>query len=98
MQPPDTDNGPPSLSESFQPRTGIGALRIPIVACLALAPLVCWSAGAAQGVHAGDPAATAFVQVNVLPLDRDGVLRDQTVLVEQGKIKAVGPRVPMQGK
>jgi imidazolonepropionase-like amidohydrolase len=39
-----------------------------------------------------DSATTAFVGVNVLPLDRDTVLRDQTVLVRDGRISFVGPR------
>ncbi len=34
---------------------------------------------------------TAFVHVNVLPMDRDTVLRDQTVLVRGSRIVAVGP-------
>jgi len=36
------------------------------------------------------PASTAFVHVNVVPMDRDRVLRDQTVVVAAGKIVAVG--------
>ena len=38
---------------------------------------------------------TAFVAVNVLPMDRDHVLLNQTVLIEDGKIKAIGPSVPL---
>ena len=33
---------------------------------------------------------TAFVHVNVVPMDRERVLRDQTVIVEDGRIKAIG--------
>lgn len=33
----------------------------------------------------------AFVNVNVVPMDRERVLTDQTVIVENGKITAVGP-------
>lgn len=33
----------------------------------------------------------AFVGVNVIPMDEPGVLENQTVLVDQGKIQAVGP-------
>ncbi|MET0230813.1 MAG: amidohydrolase [Rhodanobacteraceae bacterium] len=36
------------------------------------------------------PAAVAFVHVNVVPMDEDHVLRDQTVLVEDGTISAIG--------
>src|SRR3989304_4615522 len=34
---------------------------------------------------------TAFVGVTVVPMDRDRVLRDQTVVVENGHIAAIGP-------
>jgi len=39
------------------------------------------------------PSSTAFVHVNVVPMDREHVLRDQTVLVEDGMIAAIGPGV-----
>ena len=39
-----------------------------------------------------DTAATAFVGVNVVPMDRDTVLADHTVLVRNGRITALGPR------
>ena len=52
----------------------------------------------AHGSAAAQSAATAFVRFNVVPMTRDTVLRDQTVLVTDGKITAVGPsktvRVP----
>ena len=35
--------------------------------------------------------ATAFVGVHVIPMDRDTVLRDQTVVVREGRIVSVGP-------
>jgi cytosine/adenosine deaminase-related metal-dependent hydrolase len=40
---------------------------------------------------------TAFVGVSVIPMDKDGVLADQTVLIRDGKIAAVGPasKVPI---
>ena len=39
-----------------------------------------------------DPhAVTAFTSVNVVPMDRERVLRNQTVIVKDGKIAAVGP-------
>ena len=37
------------------------------------------------------PPPTAFVGVDVLPMDRDELLRDQTVVVREGKIAALGP-------
>lgn len=39
------------------------------------------------------PARIAFVGANVVPMDRDRVLRDQVVLVEDGRIAAIGPRI-----
>jgi imidazolonepropionase-like amidohydrolase len=36
---------------------------------------------------------TAFVSVNVVPMDSDRVLQHQTVLIENGKITAIGPSV-----
>jgi hypothetical protein len=40
---------------------------------------------------AAPPGQTAFVDVNVIPMDRDGVLPHQTVLVSGATITAVGP-------
>jgi hypothetical protein len=37
------------------------------------------------------PKVTAFVDVNVVPMDRERVLPKQTVLVEGGRITALGP-------
>jgi hypothetical protein len=34
---------------------------------------------------------TAFVGATVVPMDREGVLPNQTVLVDQGRIVRVGP-------
>src|SRR5688500_5377664 len=34
---------------------------------------------------------TAFVNVSVIPMDRERVLRDQTVVVRAGRIAAIGP-------
>jgi imidazolonepropionase-like amidohydrolase len=48
----------------------------------------------AIGLQSQNPAAppiTAFVNVNVLPMDRNTVLRDQTVLVRDGRIASVSP-------
>jgi imidazolonepropionase-like amidohydrolase len=46
----------------------------------------------ACGAHSAQGAATstAFVHVNVVPMDRERVLRDQTVVVAGGKIVSVG--------
>lgn len=50
-----------------------------------------------QSAHADapPPAVTAFVDVNLLPMDSARVLSDQTVLVEDGKIKAIGSGLPV---
>ncbi|MGH7471197.1 MAG: amidohydrolase family protein [Longimicrobiales bacterium] len=50
-------------------------------AALALAPALSFAQGRA----------VAFVNVNVVPMDRETVLQDQTVIVQNGKITAVGP-------
>jgi imidazolonepropionase-like amidohydrolase len=39
-----------------------------------------------------DDGVTAFVGVDVLPMDQEHILRDHTVVVRQGRIVAVGPR------
>jgi len=56
------------------------AHRAAALAALSLAPVP----GRAQNP-------TAFVGVTVVPMDRDRVLRDQTVVVENGHIAAIGP-------
>lgn len=44
-------------------------------------------------VNPGGPAPmTAFVDVNVIPMDRERVLAHQTVLVQDGRIVRIGPR------
>lgn len=56
--------------------------------CGALLLAAC-AASAASAAPA--PAVTAFVDVNVVPMDAQRVLHRQTVLVEDGKIEAIGP-------
>lgn len=58
--------------------------RFNLLACAIFLPFL---------VRAGEipaPAPTAFVHVNVVPMDRDRVLRDQTVIVVGGRVSAVG--------
>ena len=51
-----------------------------------------WFVAAAQTkTEPAQAGAVAFVHVNVIPMNREGVLEDQTVLVANGKITAVGP-------
>ena len=42
------------------------------------------------------PPAIAFTHVDVVPMDSERVLRDQTVLVEQGRIRRLGPADDIQ--
>jgi hypothetical protein len=62
-------------------------VRLTLSLALALAP--------AAAAFAGSPARAdtliAFVHANVVPMDSDRVLRDQTVVVSSGKIAAIGP-------
>lgn len=44
---------------------------------------------------AAEPEFTALLHVNVVPMDREGVLTDQTVLIHKGVISAVGRAVPV---
>jgi imidazolonepropionase-like amidohydrolase len=44
-------------------------------------------------VSAASAPPIAFVNVNVAPMDRERVLRGQTVLVEHGRIAAIGPHL-----
>ena len=64
-------------------------------ASVALAVLALLSGGAGPAARrpGRTPAAatTAFLHANVVPMDSDRVLRDQTVVVEAGRIRAVGP-------
>ncbi len=41
--------------------------------------------------HLSQGESWAFVGVNVIPMDRPGVLKDQTVLVEDGRVSGIGP-------
>jgi hypothetical protein len=41
--------------------------------------------------HTLPPATTAFVHVDVIPMDREHVLRDQTVVIEGERITQIGP-------
>lgn len=64
-----------------------GLLPGALLAALALA--ACGGAGASLRPPAGE--VVAFVDVNVVPMDRDTVLRAQTVLVRGGTVERIGP-------
>lgn len=50
------------------------------------------AAGGASSAVEGAPAGTtAFVSVGVIPMDRERVLEDRTVLVRDGRIERIGP-------
>lgn len=59
--------------------------------------LLLWSIFLPLVVHADDDptGTTAFVHVNVVPMDRERVLADQTVIIEGDKITAIGSRLPV---
>jgi imidazolonepropionase-like amidohydrolase len=54
-----------------------------------LAAVLCVVAGGVGNAQAQD--ATAFVNVNVLPMDAERVVRGQTVVVRDGRVVAMGP-------
>ena len=74
-------------------RTITDRRHIAVRSAAALLPAVLLVAMLPGGVSAqGDaPGASAIVDVNVIPLTEDGVLESQTVLVENGRIAAIGP-------
>ncbi|RFP19103.1 MULTISPECIES: amidohydrolase [unclassified Duganella] len=57
-------------------------MRLIALLFAALAPVAAWAQS------------TAFLHVNVVPMDSERVLRDQTVLVKDGRIEAVGAALP----
>lgn len=64
-------------------------LRSPLAPLLALMTLLVIDASATPGQ--APEAATAFIHVAVVPMDRERVLEDSTVLVVAGRIHALGP-------
>lgn len=65
--------------------------RIRSAAATALAALSFTAAVASAQGSATSPGATAFVDVTVVPMDADRVLRGQTVIVRDDRIVAMGP-------
>jgi imidazolonepropionase-like amidohydrolase len=86
------DLGRRNLRAKFPVR---GILRM-TMRYLYFAPLF-WSIFWPLAVHAADgrTRTTAFVHVNVVPMDRERVLADQTVIVEGDKILAMGSGLPV---
>lgn len=80
------------LGEVFLPLVSLSARRASLAVAAAL-----FTAGnaCAQAAH---PSSLAFTGVSVIPMERDGVLADQTVIVENGRITYVGgPRAAPAG-
>ena len=66
--------------------------RRPLARQIALALTLLATPAAAASAQSGAAAqAVAFVDVNVIPMDRERVLERQTVIVRDGRIAAVGP-------
>lgn len=65
------------------------------VACTALTGFLSCLSARASAPQPITPAVTAFAHVCVLPMDTNRVLHDQTVLVQGGKIAAIGSSVPV---
>jgi len=58
---------------------------------LAILALATAAAASLSALQPQSSPVTAFVNVTVLPMDRDAVLRDQTVVVRNGAIAEIGP-------
>lgn len=72
---------------------GAGGSGLLIAACLSLVTLAC---AAQDPVPASGTGTVAFVDVDVLPMDRDERLSAQTVLVRDGRIVSVAPAADAQ--
>lgn len=71
------------------------ALAVSVAMWLLWSPMACAPQGEESGgateAQVGDGEVIAFTGVHVIPMDRERVLEDQTVLVADGLIAAVGP-------
>jgi hypothetical protein len=63
------------------------SIRIAVLALIGF-----WAVPASAQVDRDHHAVTAFVGVNVLPMNADIVLSDQTIVVSDGRIVQIGPR------
>ena len=74
------------------------AFSLVTTACLsiALALVSLCASNRSEAAEAAAPEATTlFTHVNVVPMDSERVLRDQSVLIEAGTIKAIGKSLPV---
>ncbi len=79
----------PARPAGIKERMSRSLCRFTVLLALALAPLY---TRADPGTDVG---ATAFVDVNVVPMDSERVLQRQTVLVQEGRISAIGRDLPL---
>jgi imidazolonepropionase-like amidohydrolase len=63
-------------------------MHVPTRFAVSILAMLC--ACATSIARAEAPPPTAFVHVNVVPMDQEHILRDQTVLVEDGTVAAIG--------
>jgi hypothetical protein len=68
-------------------------MLVRLLATLARAVVLAASLAFSSLCFAAEPEVTAFVHVGVLPMDRDRVLADQTVVIDKGVITALGRNV-----
>jgi imidazolonepropionase-like amidohydrolase len=66
-------------------------LKTKVYAALLLVALACLSASAKSSPGDGDQQLIAITNVNVIPMDRERVLPDQTVVIRKGRIHSIGP-------
>lgn len=84
----------PTLRPAQRPRTRRVAPHFRL-ACVALLVLQGAAAIAQPTAVPESAASTAFVDVNVLPMDSERVLPHRTVLVRDGRIEAIGTALPV---
>jgi hypothetical protein len=68
-------------------------MPVRLLVTLARAVVLAASLAFSSLCFAAEPEVTAFVHVSVVPMDRDRVLADQTVLIDKGVITAIGREV-----
>ena len=87
---------PVSTHRSGLPRTRV-APRLSILAAALMAGVATAAAGPTPSLAPASPAATLFEHVNVVPMDRERLLRDQSVLVVGDAIRAIGTHLEAPG-
>jgi imidazolonepropionase-like amidohydrolase len=85
------DGRSPWLADNARVSLLHGSARVAAAVAAAVVGAGTASALQATAPRAVEPEPLAFVHVNVLPMDTERVLADQTVLVERGRIARIGP-------